>query len=560
MWLWLSVAVAATPEIDVGGSLATDVRYRPFALEVGSWYQDLTVDPGFSRNQNTLNTRARIRSGNVGATLDLDLVYMGFSETPTEVADLAVREVVDPFRFETHSAYVEARDLGLTGLDVRFGQQLVQFGVGDQFNPTNNLNADDMEDPLRFGDQLGNVMLRVDYSPRGNWTGTLAVVPVFKPALLPQHGALRYTTPTALPFDEAELRWRIQSEQALAHEALGYPTVIGSLTPVLPENDLSNVQVGVNVGGYVGLHDVGLSYYRGRLDFPVPTAVHTSLESGVQCNPDDPEECIDGLLVMDVIGTYPRVQILGLNASGELGLLNRLTPKILPIGYRAEAALHLPERQTLVITQDALDLGFIDYPEGEYDYRLDGEQPTSMSDQPYLKWTLGLDYTLGRHVYLNAQWVHGMPDEHGAGAFWQPDQWVVQDAGVDSDLVRTTTCALEGYGDTCAWERSRPRIGDYLVLGTELVFGSTTFRFIGILDLIGQAEEHVVDFDRVRVRHGPLSKEGFSAAIFPELLHNFGNGLELGAGALVLIGTKESKFGDPALGGTQIFARGKYSF
>ena len=32
----------------------------------------------------------------------------------------------------------------------------------------------------------------------------------------------------------------------------------------------------------------------------------------------------------------------------------------------------------------------------------------------------GLDfYTFGRHVYLNAQWVHGTFDEFGAGDFIQ---------------------------------------------------------------------------------------------------------------------------------------------
>ncbi len=558
--LWLVAAAIAAPDVAVSGSWSTDVRYRPWALEAGTWYQDLSVDPGFSRNQNALNLLIRVRSGGLGGVFDGDLVYTGFSDELATLDDLTRRERVDPFRVELHSAYVEARDLGLEGLDLRFGQQLVHFGVGDQFNPTNNLNADDLEDPLRFGDQLGNIMLRADYSPRGNWTGTVAIVPIFKPALLPATASLGFSSTAALPWEEEELRWRVHSEQALADEALGYPTVVASATPELPASDLSNVQLGVNVGGYLGLHDLALSYYRGRLDFPVASANHTTVVAGEQCNPDDETDCIEGLLETHATLVYPRVQILGLNAAGELGLLNRLTPRVLPIGYRVEAALHFPERQTLTITQDDLTLGFIDYPAGEYDYGLDGDKPTTLSDQPYLKWVVGLDYSFGRHVYVNLQWVHGLPDEHGAGAFWQPEQWVVRDGGVDTDLVYTTTCALEGYGETCAWERTRPRIGDYLVVGSDLMFGDTTLRLFAIWDLVGQAEEHVVDWDRVRVRHGPLSKEGFSAVLYPELMHNFGNGLELGAGALVMLGTKESKFGDPAAGGTQVFARGKYSF
>ena len=53
---------------------------------------------------------------------------------------------------------------------------------------------------------------------------------------------------------------------------------------------------------------------------------------------------------------------------------------------------------------------------------------------------------------------------------------------------------------------------------------------------------------------------GFSAVLFPELDYNFGNGLELGTGALVLLGHSYTKFGDPAAGGSVYFVRGRFSF
>jgi hypothetical protein len=53
--------------------------------------------------------------------------------------------------------------------------------------------------------------------------------------------------------------------------------------------------------------------------------------------------------------------------------------------------------------------------------------------------------------------------------------------------------------------------------------------------------------------------EGFSAAIFPELSYNFGNGLELGAGALFNLGRSYTKFGDPAAGGSITFIRARYT-
>jgi len=47
--------------------------------------------------------------------------------------------------------------------------------------------------------------------------------------------------------------------------------------------------------------------------------------------------------------------------------------------------------------------------------------------------------------------------------------------------------------------------------------------------------------------------------LFPEFSYNFGNGLELGAGALVNLGKSYTKFGDPAAGGSLTFARARYT-
>ena len=169
-------APARAVDVEYSGLLQTDIRYRIDTVKTGSWYNLQQLDPSFNRNQNLLKTRLSAKQGRSRFVLDADLVYMGFHAPIDDVADLARREVVDPHRIELHSMYVEAWDVGLRGLDIRVGQQRVMWGVGDQFNPTNNLNADDIEDPLLFGDQLGNVMARVDYTPAADWTLSAAGV------------------------------------------------------------------------------------------------------------------------------------------------------------------------------------------------------------------------------------------------------------------------------------------------------------------------------------------------------------------------------------------------
>ena len=40
--------------------------------------------------------------------------------------------------------------------------------------------------------------------------------------------------------------------------------------------------------------------------------------------------------------------------------------------------------------------------------------PVVLPDTPFAKWSLGIDYSFGAHVYMNLQWVHGLADEFGA--------------------------------------------------------------------------------------------------------------------------------------------------
>ena len=181
--IWLGTVYAQGPELDISGRVQSDLMYRLEEQSVGNWVREASVPEGFSRNDNLLNIRMRSRMGKMRGVSDLDFVLLGMAEPAGydeigSLAQLSFREQVDPYRVDVHSLYLERRDLGLNGLDLRVGQQLVQWGAGDQFNPTNNLNSEDMEHPLRFGDQLGNIMARVDYSPRGNATLTGVVVPI----------------------------------------------------------------------------------------------------------------------------------------------------------------------------------------------------------------------------------------------------------------------------------------------------------------------------------------------------------------------------------------------
>src|SRR5262249_2326358 len=148
---------------------------------------------------------------------------------------------VAPFSFEPQSVYVEGKNLFLKGLDLRVGNQTVLWGVGDQFNPTNNLNSDDLRDPLLFGKQQPNFMVKADYWINKTFSISGVLVPIFKPALLPMSATLGAADIQRMPFLDDTIRHRIESQFGYA-AGLGYPTVVNSLTPVLPGPSADNMQ------------------------------------------------------------------------------------------------------------------------------------------------------------------------------------------------------------------------------------------------------------------------------------------------------------------------------
>jgi hypothetical protein len=561
-------ALAQDADVKWAGRVQTDLRFRVAPVSVGNWYDRMEMPAGVARNENLVGATFNVRYGDVSAVADLDFVLYGVSRDFESIGDLALREEVDPFRFDVHQLYFQVNDFLLDGLDLRVGQQLAQWGVGDQFNPTNVQNADDVEDPLRFGDQLGNAMVRLDYWFTDEWSHTAVLIPIFKPAALPNSAPLGLARVDRTPVTNDFLRWRIHAEQAsAAGQLLGHPTIVSNVTPVLPDTSFENMQFAYKLGGSIEGHDIALSFYRGRNDVPLPRTNHARHDPTPRCNPDNSRECIQGAILNDVTLEYPRMSVFGLNATGEVGWLKEISDSLNAIGYRLEGALFLPERRTMKITQDALALA-IPQPAGEYDYdddgRPGGREPAVLENTPFLKWVLGLDYTFDEHVYTNIQWIHGFVDEFGAGDFINEGYNVVAGGVSTEEDYTILRCALPRDGTTCARELQRPKLGDYLMALLEVKFADAkaTARLLGILYLNGTWEEYFdpVQGKRVREHHDAFSELGYSVVIYPEFGYNFGNGLELGAGALFQLGDENSRFGDPQGGGSLVWTRGKYSF
>ena len=549
--------------------IESDLRFRLETKAIGPAVSEEILIKGVERNQNILGAQISASYENFKAVAQADLVVFGFRNELDGFEAISDTSETQPYRLDVNELYVEAIDLLVDGFDLRAGQQLVLWGVADQFNPTNNLNPDDLVDPLLFGKQLGNFMVKGDFWVTDDLVLSGVLVPFFKPARLPSSAKLGLFALDRLPFLDDALRWRIGAERAAAASVLGQNvTAAADVKTLLPDASFENMQAAFRIAGTIGEQDWALSYYNGRTDFPVPLANHTHQEATPQCARDPLSPiCTKGALLTDITLHYPRMHVYGLNVTGEFNPFEGLGEDIPGIGYRFEGALVVPTQVKMKLTNGDIAIAGFNIPGGEYDYDGDnlpgGPRPIVVDDEPFLKWTLGLDYTFGSHVYANLMWVHGLADEYGAGD-WIGGTKAVRESGVlGTKLDAAIQCALPRDGTKCAREILRPRLGDFIVAGVDIRFldDQALLRLFTILELSGYEESSFepISGERVSSSLPFYTPEGFSASILPELSYNFGNGLELSLGSLFNLGKTYTKFGDPAAGGSITYMRARYT-
>lgn len=465
-----------------------------------SAYLDIhrTDKVGFGRNENRIELYfAYTPDKHIQIVGDVEPVFMGVSQAQ-ELDDVATRRMLTPFHVESDAAYLGIIDI-LPGLDIKIGRQILVWGTADRFNPTNNINPDDLEDRPLFTEPIANQMVVVDYAPLNDRLWLEGVyVPLFYPALLPPSASDALQDPDGtVPFadeDDVEVLKRLQG---LMHNNPSLvPQVNGHV--IMPEPILANGQAAAKIGTRVfGELDLSLSYYYGRHDIPLPVNVESAtIRPNDPALYDDPDEVLvpGCCFVSDAYLVYPRMQVVGFDFSTQLGFLDNT-------GLWGELGLFIPEPHSLRI-ETPIDVNIA--PEGEpAELGREIEGP-SIRKTPFVKATAGLDYTFGKHVYVQGQYLRGFTDEFGAD-----------------------------------------HIGNYLVAGTDLIFFGRHFivRLFGVVDFPTDSED-----------------EG-SYVVFPELLMTPPWGyVTFELGSFVLIGGKETKFGQPAAGTSIAFLKAVGTF
>lgn len=536
----MSLGRASFADVDfkLSGSVSSDIRFRVMADErpppTPQPSQWSLLKNGVSRNENRIRAALTAQIGEkVRGVADIEMVTWGFSDL-RNIDSATLRPYVDPYYFEFHAAYVDINNLFgsvIPRFDLRIGRQVVPWGAADKFNPISNVNTLDLSDALLFGRALANNMIRADWNPIGDWNITAVLVPVFRPAQLPRTAPIALLDPLRpAPVINQGIRAALDEERTLyvprIDPATGEPIPTGrSLTiaadPLAPDVTAANMQTALRTTWKLWGQDMGLSYYHGRFGIPVPA---WSISTGT----------LDNHLVQTWL-VYPRMDVLGAEMAGSIERLGGL-------GYWIEAGVYFPGQVELALYDQitsapaAKPLDYVlDAGSGQYlrYIRPAGtsvERPLVIDQTPFVKATVGADYTIAGKVYVNMQYVHGFIDEFGAGRVARPR--------------REATNIKEQ-------PRVESRLGDYLVAGLDVkaLGDRLLFRLFGALKLPS------IDLQsRLWDDYAP------TAVVFPQIIWTVYDATELMVGGFIMLGDRSTKFGDPAAGGSEIFAKAKVSF
>jgi hypothetical protein len=416
----LALAGPASAQVDFEykGYVETDLRFSV----PGKDMPGLDDEIRFIRNENTARVTAGIGWGSGKAVGDLSVVFTGIDEVSV-LGDLTNRQKVDPFRIESEALYIDVYDFIVPGVDLRIGRQIVKWGTADQFNPTNNLNAYDLEDPLKFGENVPNEMILLRYLfPISIWgedtpildevSLTFAVVPYFRPGLIPESGNLGFTEPSLFGqlVDSPTLHALLRVQEVFSAQGGGltYDVQVDS-----PELTLDNMQYGAKLRWILGGIELSVSYYNGFSTIPRAEVI-TAENLPFDVDLDDIDGLLDVVRSFDFSGvvidtgvqlTYPRVHVIGadfatsLDFLGGVGLWGEFTWTLHDKLYRL---VQIGNNLVLELDEDA---------------------------GGFWKLATGVDYSITSWWYMNVQYLHGFVDEFGKNDL---DDYLV--AGTDFKL------------------------------------------------------------------------------------------------------------------------------
>ncbi|MCK4396914.1 hypothetical protein KAW96_10035 [candidate division WOR-3 bacterium] len=351
------ITVLGTPglcmgDVDVSGNLELDKRFLTTdSVRIANYpYHELDLKLKSNPSQNlSLYSSLKLRLWDQNLALSS--------------ADLTKISSNNPYELFLWEAYVDLYSFIFDRLDLRIGKQRIAWGTADKLNPTDNLNPDDFSDPLNFGEKVPTEAGNAIYYITDEYALNVIWLPSFKPILLPSG-----EFPLLGDADISPLPQGTNLVESAEHLAF-------------PDRKLENSMFATKLSGKVVGFDFSLSYFKGYDDVPIANRLVVT-----------PVDTLGNVRVDTYLG-FPEMQVVGFDCAGEFS----------SVGLWGEVAVFLTDEVKMEIEMpnpaDPLNPIIQDI--------------TILSDEPYVKFTLGGDYTFKNGIYINAQWMHGFFTERG---------------------------------------------------------------------------------------------------------------------------------------------------
>ena len=368
--LFASILTFLSGQFVFGQSLNT-VRLR------GELYSDqralMQDKPEWVWNENRLDLRLESVTDRVKVYGNVWVRYLGQTALHGS-GQLQHKEKINPWNLDIREAYVEVSRFIFDRLDLKVGRQRIAWGTADRFNPTDNLNPYDLEDLFDFGRYNGSDAINLLWHFGHSSSLQAVYMPFFRPANLPVgYFADLFHPAVSLP---EYLTLNAISDQLLMPPSTLYEQASG----------------GARFRGFAFNTDFSFSYLYGRDVLPMATLARITPVDNIAGTSCSMTSAIDVYAEL----VYPRHHIWGMDLAGAIG----------PVGVWAEAAMILPEKAVLLVT----DLSALMPPESPLPGTL---TTTQLRKQAYVKYVVGADYTFRNGTYLNMQYLHGFFHEKG---------------------------------------------------------------------------------------------------------------------------------------------------
>ncbi len=407
--------------LDVSGNFSTETR---FSLTNGDYL--------FNQENGSLKFEQQVDDNLYGMAKLAFKYYDNPHGNTTYNSTLNADELsslysLQPLEISLDEAYFTYMNFIVEKLDLTAGKQRITWGTADRLNPTDILNPNDYSDPFDFGKKIPVPAVNLVYHfPALESSLQLVFEPYSSAArqncmMINQlrsglyAGIISNMNMGVTTFQDASAGWLY--EKALT-----------------PEPNLSNFAAGVKLAGVIGGFDLSVNYVTRMNNMPYVMEVNLDTKTELLLSP--------GLATNVSIDS--KAYTLGFYRENEVGFdFSKDTGFMLVWG---EAAVTFPgEQKTVTKINNTL---IIDAPlpgAGSY-FMPQTNEAVVISNEAYVKYTVGCDKSFEGGWYINFQYNHGFFNERGnAGPERLQDYFLIRlEERLLSDKLKF---ALTGFAD-----------------------------------------------------------------------------------------------------------------